>query len=169
MSRAHFATARPPLVALVVLIATAGLACSQHGNHGDTTMAALKPDTAPGSVAVTTEVAPGILMTVDAGPGTGLVLADGSGRAVYVLDNTPADTNTWRPVSGATTPVTTDSSVKRSMIGTTTSSSGVKQATYNGKPLYYYSGDTSPKDRKGAGVKASGATGRLVSPEGRPR
>ena len=56
--------------------------------------------------------------------------------------------------------------VNRSLIGTTTNANGTKQATYAGKPLYYYSGDTTAGDTKGQGVTASGATGHLVNPEG---
>jgi predicted lipoprotein with Yx(FWY)xxD motif len=118
------------------------------------------------AVAVTTEIAPGVLMTVDAGPGTGVVLTDGAGRAMYILDAVPADTSTWKPVSGNTTPTSTDAKVNRSLIGTTTNANGTKQATYAGKPLYYYSGDTTAGDTKGQGVTASGATGHLVNPEG---
>ena len=62
----------------------------------------------------------GIILTVASKAGTGLFLADGSGRALYVLDKTPSDTNSWKPVSGASAPTTTDTSIKAGMIGTTT-------------------------------------------------
>jgi predicted lipoprotein with Yx(FWY)xxD motif len=117
-------------------------------------------------VAVTTEVAPGVLMTVEAPPGSGLVLADGSGRAVYILDGTPTDTTMWRPVGGSSAMSSTDAKVNKGLIGTTTGSSGTSQATYGGKPLYYYAGDSASTDRKGQGATASGATGHLVSPTG---
>jgi predicted lipoprotein with Yx(FWY)xxD motif len=150
-----------------VLLVGVVTGCSKNRRGGDTAtaMGAIPPDTAP-AVAVTTEIAPGVLMTAQAGPGTGLVLVDGAGRSMYVLDTTPTDTNTWRPVSGGKPLTTTDTNIKTSLIGTTTSASGTKQATYNGKPLYYYQGDSSPNDRKGEGVTASGATGHLVKVNG---
>jgi predicted lipoprotein with Yx(FWY)xxD motif len=121
---------------------------------------------APPPVAVTTEVAPGVLMTVEAPPGTGLVLADGAGRAVYILDGVPADTSMWRPVTGSSAMTSNDSKVNKGLIGTTTNANGTTQATYSGKPLYYYAGDSASTDRKGQGTAASGATGHLVSPTG---
>ncbi|HEV7991038.1 MAG TPA: hypothetical protein VGP25_04390 [Gemmatimonadaceae bacterium] len=147
----------------MLLLGMAG-ACSKKSSTADTSSSA--GAMAQPAVAVTTEVAPGVLMTVEAGPGTGLVLADGSGRTMYVLDAAPTDTNTWKPVNGSAPLTSSDSNVKRSLIGTTTNASGTKQATYNGKPLYYYSGDTSPGDRQGQGKTASGATGQLVNPSG---
>jgi predicted lipoprotein with Yx(FWY)xxD motif len=143
------------------LLLSLAVGCKKHDAAVDTTALAPAP-----AVAVTTEVAPGVLMTVEAGPGTGLVLADASGRSMYILDAVPSDTNTWKPVNANTAPTSTDPNVKTSLIGTTTNANGTKQATYNGKPLYYYSGDTAPNDRKGQGANAAGATGHLVSPEG---
>ena len=155
------------LAALLVVLAGA---CGKRNTPAADTAAAavaVAPAPAPGApaVAVTTEVAPGVLMTVEGGPGTGVVLADGQGRAMYILDAAPTDTNTWKPVSGNTRMTSTDPKVNGSMIGTTTAN-GAPQATYNGKPLYYYNGDSAANDRKGAGVKASGATGHLVTPAG---
>jgi predicted lipoprotein with Yx(FWY)xxD motif len=64
------------------------------------------------------------------------------------------------------TPTSTDARVNNSLVGSTTMANGTKQATYNGKPLYYYSGDSASTDRKGQGMKASGATGHLVDTAG---
>jgi predicted lipoprotein with Yx(FWY)xxD motif len=147
--------------ATAALLLGFAVACGKKDAEVDSTAIAPAP-----AVAVATEVAPGVIMTVEAGPGTGLVLVDGAGRSMYILDAVPSDTNTWKPVNGSTTPTSTDANVKSSLIGSTTNANGSKQATYAGKPLYYYSGDTAPGDRKGQGQTASGATGRLVNPEG---
>jgi predicted lipoprotein with Yx(FWY)xxD motif len=141
------------------------LACSKGNRDVDTSSAAGAMAPAP-AVAATTEVAPGVLMTVEAGPGTGLVLVDGAGRSMYILDTAPTDTNTWKPVNGNAAPTSTDPNVNKSLIGTTTNADGTKQATYNGKPLYYYSGDAAPDDKNGQGKTASGSTGHLVNPRG---
>jgi predicted lipoprotein with Yx(FWY)xxD motif len=141
------------------------VACSKRDSAVDTSSAAGAVVSTP-PVAVTTEVAPGVLMTVEGGPGMGLVLADGAGRTVYVLDAVPSDTNTWKPVNGNATPTSADSNVKSSLIGTTTNASGNRQATYNGKPLYYYAGDSAAGQKNGQAKRASGAMGRLVTPGG---
>jgi hypothetical protein len=41
-------------------------------------------------------------------------------------------------------------------LGTITRSNGVKQATYDGHPLYTFAGDSAPGEAKGNGVNASG-------------
>jgi predicted lipoprotein with Yx(FWY)xxD motif len=144
-----------------VTVLTLTAACSKRQDAKGTIDTA-----APPPVAVTTEVAPGVLMTVEAPPGSGLVLADGSGRAVYILDGVPSDTSMWRPVSASSATSSNDPKINKGLIGTTTNANGSTQATYSGKPLYYYAGDSTRTDRKGQGVTASGATGHLVSPTG---
>ena len=52
------------------------------------------------------------------------------------------------------------------VLGTIKRKDDTLQVTYNGQPLYYYTGDSAPGDRKGAGQKAGGATASLVSPSG---
>jgi predicted lipoprotein with Yx(FWY)xxD motif len=147
------------LMGVAVLTLTA--ACSKQQDAKGTIDTA-----APPPVAVTTEVAPGVLMTVEAPPGSELVLADGSGRAVYILDGVPTDTSMWRPVAGSSAMSSNDPKVNKQLIGTTTNANGSTQATYGGKPLYYYAGDSAASDRKGQGASASGATGHLVGPTG---
>ena len=127
---------------------------------------AIAPDSAAPAAVVAAEVAPGVVLSTVVTPGQSVVLADGNGRAVYVLDAPPTDTTVWKPVSGTSRPTTTDTSVKSSMLGTTTGPNGSQQATYDGKPLYYYKGDTLPNQQAGQGHRASGATGHLVTPNG---
>jgi predicted lipoprotein with Yx(FWY)xxD motif len=143
-------------------------ACSRRGaNNMDTSSAAgaIAPDTTAPSATAMTPAPPGVILTIVTKAGMGRFLADGNGRALYVLSATPTDTNAWKPVSGASAPTTTDTSIKAGMLGTTTGASGA-QATYGGKALYYYAGDQAAGDAKGEGHKDSGATGHLVHPEG---
>ncbi len=51
-------------------------------------------------------------------------------------------------------------------LGTITRSGGVKQVTYKGHPLYYFSGDSHPGQTSGQGSSAFGAKWWLVSPSG---
>ena len=52
------------------------------------------------------------------------------------------------------------------MVGTTNRSDGKPQVTYNGHPLYLYSGDQNPGDTTGEGLTAFGAAWYAVSPAG---
>jgi predicted lipoprotein with Yx(FWY)xxD motif len=156
-------TARSAAVLLLGLAAACG---RKSANYRDTTAAgSIAPDTNMPAAAPMAALPPGVILTVASKAGTGLFLADGSGRALYVLDATPKDTSEWKPVSGATAPTSTDTSIKAGMIGTTTGPSGM-QATYGGKPLYYYADDKAAGDVKGENKKESGATGHLLHPDG---
>jgi hypothetical protein len=52
------------------------------------------------------------------------------------------------------------------MLGTTPRSDGQPQVTYNGHPLYTFTGDQNPGDTSGQGVSAFGALWYVVSPAG---
>ena len=160
-------------LAVVACGAVAG--CANDDETVDTASAAgvVVADPAAG-VAVATEVAPGVIMSVAAPPGTAVHLADGQGRAMYVLEDpsgalaicTGECLTSWAPVPGGATAAPGDTAVNSSMVGSKPGADGNAQATYNGKPLYYYRGDQTPADAKGQGTTEGGVTGRLVSPKG---
>lgn len=68
----------------------------------------------------------------------------------------------WPPVKG---PVTAGSGVT-GKLGTITRSDGSTQATYNGHPLYTYTGDTGPGQDHGNGINASGGVWHEVTVSG---
>ena len=77
----------------------------------------------------------------------------------------------WPPVKG---PATLASGVKGTL-GTITRQDGSKQASYNGHPLYTYSGDSSPGQATGNGITLNGgiwheatAMGSAVAPAPSP-
>ncbi len=55
-----------------------------------------------------------------------------------------------------------------SLFGTTTRPDGTNQVTYNGQPLYYYTGDSGPGSTNGEGISSFGANWYLVQPDGTP-
>jgi hypothetical protein len=57
-------------------------------------------------------------------------------------------------------------SAKASDLGTITRSDGTKQVTYNGHPLYYFSGDSGSGTATGQGSDSFGAKWWLVAPTG---
>jgi predicted lipoprotein with Yx(FWY)xxD motif len=100
-------------------------------------------------------------------------LTNGSGKAVYLwVKDTGAMSNCNGACAGAWPPVTTTGAAtatggaKASDIGTITRSDGTKQVTYDGHPLYYFSGDSGPGMASGQGSDAFGAKWWLVTPAG---
>lgn len=89
------------------------------------------------------------------------VLTNGAGRTVYALfdpsettsslDCTGACLGVWLPVLTKGTP-TSGGSANAAMIGTFTRSGVGTQVTYNGLPLYTYSGDSKSGQGTGEGV-----------------
>jgi predicted lipoprotein with Yx(FWY)xxD motif len=103
----------------------------------------------------------------------GTVLTNGSGRAVYLwAKDTGNVSNCNGACAGAWPPVTTTGSAtasggaKASDLGTITRSDGSKQVTYDGHPLYFFSGDSGPGTATGQGSDGFGAEWWLVAPTG---
>jgi predicted lipoprotein with Yx(FWY)xxD motif len=103
----------------------------------------------------------------------GLILADGDGRALYLFMNDTQNGESsactveceteWEPLISQGDPVAGAGAIQN-LLGTITRDDGTTQVTYNGWPLYYFSGDA------GAGsVNGQGAEGLwfLVSPSGK--
>ena len=70
----------------------------------------------------------------------------------------------WPPYTGAPK---AGSGLRASLLGTTTRGDGSTQVTYDGHPLYTYSGDPAPGDTNGQGVNTFGALWWVVAPDGR--
>lgn len=97
-------------------------------------------------------------------------LADGQGRALYMLEGdtdgsmcTGPCLNTWPPLvaspsgmaSGATASTGTEAiqaGVRSALVGTIQRADNTTQVSYNGHPLYYYSKDAGPGTTLGHGI-----------------
>jgi predicted lipoprotein with Yx(FWY)xxD motif len=103
----------------------------------------------------------------------GTFLTSSSGRAIYLWVKDTGDASTcsgacagaWPPVT-VTGSVTAGGSAKPSDLGTITRSDGTKQVTYDGHPLYYFSGDPGAGTATGQGSDSFGAKWWLVAPSG---
>lgn len=88
------------------------------------------------------------------------------------MKDTGATSNCNGACAGAWPPVTTTGSptasggAKASDLGTITRPDGSKQVTYEGHPLYYFSGDSGPGTATGQGSDGFGAKWWLVAPTG---
>jgi predicted lipoprotein with Yx(FWY)xxD motif len=161
----------------IILMLAAATACNRNRKTADsasaTPAAAVVADTAAG-VAVAVPLDPGVELDVAAPPGATIFLVDHNGRPVYTLDDASGGNaklsgncaQNFTPVAGHSTAAAGDTSVKSSMTGSTAGPNGSKQATYNGKPLYYYNGDQARGDAKGQGLKEDCGTAHLVRPNG---
>ena len=128
---------------------------------------------APASSAGGASTSGGGTVITTASSSAGTFLTNGSGRAVYLWVKDTGDASTctgacagaWPPVT-ATGTVTAAGSAKASDLGTITRSDGTKQVTYDGHPLYYFSGDSGPGTASGQGSDGFGAKWWLVAPSG---
>ena len=113
-------------------------------------------------------------------PGVGTVLVDGQGRTLYLLTSekggkitcTAANgcTQAWPEVvlASGTTAATAGSGVQSSLLGTVKDASGNLEVTYNGWPLFTFSGDSGPGVAKGEGISNFGGTWYVLSSSGNP-
>jgi predicted lipoprotein with Yx(FWY)xxD motif len=155
----------PVLAALVAvaLVALAVAGCGDNNDSGNATAASPPPKTKSGGSA-TVGVANSSL---------GNILVDSQGRTIYLFQQDTGTKSTcsgdcatdWPPVRVSGKP-TAGSGVNASMLGTTPRSDGKPQVTYDGHPLYLFSGDSSAGDTNGQGVNAFGAAWYVVSPSG---
>jgi predicted lipoprotein with Yx(FWY)xxD motif len=107
------------------------------------------------------------------GTSVGNILVDSQGRTIYLFKKDTSTTSTctaacaasWPPVRATGTP-TGANGIKASLLATTKRSDGKPQVTYNGHPLYLFSGDQKAGDVNGQGVTAFGAVWWAVSSAG---
>jgi len=146
-------------------------ACSSGGSSSAGAAASGSPAAAASSSSGASASGGTVIETASSSAGT--FLTDGSGRAVYLWAKDTGDTSNctgacagaWPPVT-ATGSVTASGSAKASDLGTITRSDGTKQVTYDGHPLYYFSGDSGPGTASGQGSDGFGAKWWLVAPTG---
>lgn len=103
----------------------------------------------------------------------GKVLVDTQGRTLYLFRKdvgtksacTGACAAAWPPLRASGTPVV-GAGLSASKVGTTARSDGKPEITYNGHPLYLYTGDEKPGDTNGQGLNAFGGRWFVLSPDG---
>ena len=150
-------------LATAAVIPLTALAVAGCGGSNNSTASSNPPKTASGGSA-TVGVENGNL---------GKILFDSKGDTLYLFKKdsgtksacTGACASAWPPLRASGKP-TAGSGVNASMLGTTPRSDGNPQVTYNGHPLYTFTGDQNPGDTSGQGVSAFGALWYVVSPAG---
>jgi predicted lipoprotein with Yx(FWY)xxD motif len=106
-------------------------------------------------------------------PGVGTVLTNGNGQTLYLFEADTGTTSTCTGQCAAVWPALTTSGnatatmgATGSMLGTTTRDDGSTQVTYNGHPLYTYSGDTTSGQANGEGLNTYGGLWYAVTTAG---
>jgi len=165
-ARARLAAGAGSACGVALLVA----ACST-GSSGTAAAGSSSPAGASSSSAAAGGSGSTVITTVSSSAGT--FLATSSGHAVYLWSKdgdgmsacTGACTGAWPPVT-TTGQVTASGGAKSSDLGTITRPDGTKQVTYDGHPLYFFSGDSGPGMASGQGNDGFGAKWWLVSPSG---
>jgi predicted lipoprotein with Yx(FWY)xxD motif len=154
----------------VALSAIAVAACGSGSSSKQTTTGA---GGAASSAPSSTSASSG---TVDLAKGSlGPILIDSRGRTLYLWQAdtgakstcTGACASAWPPLVTTGKP-TAGSGVRSSLLATAKRADGTEQVTYNGHPLYRFTGDTAPRQTNGQGSTGFGALWYVLSPGGNP-
>lgn len=151
---------RYPVAVVIAAAALVTAACSSSSTSSSS----------PGSTGTGTGTAASSAALKTAKVSGATVLTNAGGFTLYwFAPDTPAKSNCngscaqiWPPVKG---PVTGAAGAP-GKIGTVTRSDGTVQASYNGHPLYTYTGDTSPGQANGNGVNLNGGVWHEVTVSG---
>ncbi|HTU75135.1 MAG TPA: hypothetical protein VMG38_16585 [Trebonia sp.] len=109
--------------------------------------------------------------------GVGTVLVDSQGYALYMFQPddrrsvtcTGACAGTWPPVMvPAGGMVVAGPGVKDTLLGSAADPDGGRVVTYDGWPLYTYTGDVSPGDTTGQNIDLNGGNWWVIRPSGQP-
>jgi predicted lipoprotein with Yx(FWY)xxD motif len=153
---------------MAVGLAVAGLtlaACGSSSSGGSSTSSSAQQSSSTTSSSST--------VTTYNDPQYGKILTSGSGVTYYIFTKdtrnhsncTGACAKAWPPVYGSS--FTAAGGVSKSLIGTTMRASGKSQLTYDGHPLYTFSGDSGPHMVSGEGVNGFGGYWYVISPSGK--
>lgn len=121
---------------------------------------------------------PAVTITAKSVPGVGTVLVNGQGKTLYLLNSEKGGKITCTDANGCTkiwpdtelpkgmTAATAGSGVQASLLGTVKGDSGALYVTYNGWPLYTFSGDSGPAVAHGQGITSFGGTWYALTTSG---
>ena len=145
-------------------IAVAAFAFAGCGNSGSNNGSSPAPPRTASGASATVGVASENL---------GKVLVDSHARTLYLFERDSGSRSTctgacsvdWPPLLATRKP-TGGSGANASLVSTSSRSDGELQVTYNGHPVYLFSGDQKPGDTKGQGVNAFGGVWYALSSAG---
>jgi predicted lipoprotein with Yx(FWY)xxD motif len=167
------------LPAVVLLAAGLATACGGSSSSNTSSSSNSKPASnsggAYGATSSSSNPSSGSTAMVVAKKGDlGTILVDAKGRSLYLWEADKSDKSAcsgacaqaWPPLTTTAKPQA-GSGVQASLLGTTKRDDGTMEVTYDGHPLYYFSGDSAPGDTAGQGNKGFGAEWYVVGPNGK--
>jgi predicted lipoprotein with Yx(FWY)xxD motif len=148
-----------PVIALIAAGCGGG-----SGSGNDSAAASTPPKTASGQTATIGTASSGSL---------GTILVDSQGRTLYLFQKDSGTKSACYGACASIWPALQDSGkpsvgsgLNAALIGTSSRSDGMPQVTYNGHPLYLFSGDQKPGDTGGQGLTDFGASWYALSGAG---
>lgn len=151
-------------------IAAAAVVLAACGSTSSPTDPAASSPAAPATAQANAQAGSVAIKTMSASKGTVLTTADGL-TVYWFAKDTMSESNCnsscatyWPPVLGKAV-AATGTSLPHGF-GTIKRADGQTQATYDGHPLYTYTGDTAPGQLNGNGLSASGGLWWAVTPSG---
>ena len=146
---------------LVALVALLTAACGGMGN----TQSTAPPAAHTSHSAVTA-----------ASSSLGTIVVGSNGKTLYLFakDRNGASsctgpcTKIWPPYAPTSSSSGAGPGARAALLGSMTRTDGTRQLTYNGHPLYMYSGDTKPGNVSGQGINGFGAHWYVISAQGAP-
>jgi predicted lipoprotein with Yx(FWY)xxD motif len=144
----------------------AALLIAACGGGGSSNSASSTPAKSPSGSALVNSADTASLGNIIVGP---------NGRTLYIFrkDTGPNSTCSgacaaeWPPLTTASGKVTTSGGVSSSALKAVRRSDGKMQVTFNGRPLYYFAGDSAAGQANGQGLDTFGALWYALSPSGK--
>jgi len=144
------------MAAAIIVVAGVAAACS----GAATSAPAASPSAAPAASAAASAAGGSVVMTATVGSNGTLVVASSNGMTVYTFDKDVANSGTsacsggcltkWPALTVPAGSTPTAATGITGKLGTITrTDDGTLQVTYNGKPLYFFSGDKAAGDSNG--------------------
>ncbi len=145
---------------LAAVLALPGLAAACGGGSSSSPAASQTPAAANGGTVTAASSSLGKILVAQNGMTLYMFARDQAGKSAC----SGACAKFWPPYTG--TPKA-GSGLTASLLGSTVRADGSKQVTYDGHPLYTYSGDSSPGATNGQGQDTFGALWWVVAPDGK--
>jgi predicted lipoprotein with Yx(FWY)xxD motif len=144
-------------------------ACSSSSSTPATSASSGASAAATSAPAASSAAAAGAAVLKTAKTSLGTLITNSKGFTVYTFAKDTSTTSAcsgacaqaWPPVTG--TPQAASGITLSGKLGTITRSDGTPQATYNGHPLYLFSGDSAAGQTSGNGSNAFGALWSVVT------
>ncbi|MFL5790225.1 MAG: hypothetical protein ACJ76A_01865 [Actinomycetota bacterium] len=155
------------VVALCVLAACSGDTGTPPAADTSTSLSTTPSEATPSESQTSQSV---VLSTTNV-PGVGTVLVEQNGHTVYLYTKDTGSKSTCTGTCASTWPALTSdgrattTGGANGTVGTTKTTGGEQQVTYDGHPLYLYSGDQQAGEATGQGM---GGVWFAVTPDGKP-